>query len=169
MRKHCVESECFQFNDCLSQPELIPLGKKLKVKLWNSILLNTQNRSDYTFWESLWSANTWKHRVVRVLRRMIAWYNTFSRAWLFWIPCCFNISRSFMRFCYIDTHEIPGFFLLLKNHNYLHRAQWRYYFHLSRVRILVSPWLLIWFLSSSLEFWLFGLENISIIVFISPL
>ena len=28
--------------------------------------------------------------------------------------------------------------------SYLHRAQWRYYFYLSRVRILVSPWLLIW-------------------------
>ena len=26
--------------------------------------------------------------------------------------------------------------------SYLHRAQWRYYFYLSRVRILVSPWLL---------------------------
>ena len=25
---------------------------------------------------------------------------------------------------------------------YLHRAQWRYFFYLSRVRILVSPWLL---------------------------
>ena len=24
--------------------------------------------------------------------------------------------------------------------SYLHRAQWRYYFYLSRVRILVSPW-----------------------------
>ena len=28
--------------------------------------------------------------------------------------------------------------------SYLHRAQWRYYFYLSRVRILVSPWLLTW-------------------------
>ena len=28
--------------------------------------------------------------------------------------------------------------------SYLHRAQWRYYFYLSRVRILVSPWLLAW-------------------------
>ena len=28
--------------------------------------------------------------------------------------------------------------------SYLHRAQWRYYFYLSRVRILVSPWLLKW-------------------------
>ena len=26
--------------------------------------------------------------------------------------------------------------------SHLHRGQWRYYFHLSRVRILVSPWLL---------------------------
>ena len=26
--------------------------------------------------------------------------------------------------------------------SYLHRGQWRYYFYLSRVRILVSPWLL---------------------------
>ena len=26
--------------------------------------------------------------------------------------------------------------------SYLHRARWRYYFYLSRVRILVSPWLL---------------------------
>ena len=26
--------------------------------------------------------------------------------------------------------------------SYLHRAQWRYHFYLSRVRILVSPWLL---------------------------
>ena len=28
--------------------------------------------------------------------------------------------------------------------SYLHRAQWRYYFHLSHERILVSPWLLTW-------------------------
>ena len=28
--------------------------------------------------------------------------------------------------------------------SYLHRAQWRYHFYLSRVRILVSPWLLTW-------------------------
>ena len=28
--------------------------------------------------------------------------------------------------------------------SYLHRAQWRYCFYLSRVRILVSPWLLTW-------------------------
>ena len=60
--------------------------------------------------------------------------------------------------------------------SYLHRAQWRYHFYLSRVRILVSPWLRTWlansvieFFSSLLEFWLFGTENISIIVFISPL
>ena len=47
---------------------------------------------------------------------------------------------------YIDTNEIPGFFLSLKN-SYLHRAQWRYYFYLSCVRILVSPWLLTWLAS----------------------
>ena len=52
---------------------------------------------------------------------------------------------------------------------YLHRAQWRYYFYLSRVRILVWPWLLTRFFSSLLEFWLFGTENMSIIVFFSPL
>ena len=34
-------------------------------------------------------------------------------------------------------------FPLIKK-SYLHRAQWRYYFYLSRVRILVSPWLLTW-------------------------
>ena len=28
--------------------------------------------------------------------------------------------------------------------SYLHRTQWRYYFYLSRVKILVSPWLLTW-------------------------
>ena len=28
--------------------------------------------------------------------------------------------------------------------SFLHRAQWRYYFYLSRLRILVSPWLLTW-------------------------
>ena len=28
--------------------------------------------------------------------------------------------------------------------SYLHRTQWRYYFYLSRARILVSPWLLTW-------------------------
>ena len=28
--------------------------------------------------------------------------------------------------------------------SYLHRGQWRYHFYLSRVRILVSPWLLTW-------------------------
>ena len=45
-------------------------------------------------WKSLWSANTWliRNRVLRVLRRMITSYNTFYRAWLFWISCCFSIS-----------------------------------------------------------------------------
>ena len=43
-------------------------------------------------------------------------------------------------FHYINTCEIPGFFLLLKKH--LHCEQWRYYFYLSRVRILVLPRLL---------------------------
>ena len=42
----------------------------------------------------------------------------------------------------IDTDEIPGFFIFVKNH--LHLAQWRYCFYLSRVRIMVSPWLLTW-------------------------
>ena len=32
----------------------------------------------------------------------------------------------------------------LTENSYLHRTQWRYYFCLSRVRILVSPWLLTW-------------------------
>ena len=32
----------------------------------------------------------------------------------------------------------------LTKKSYLHRAQWKYYFYLSRVRILVSPWLLTW-------------------------
>ena len=41
--------------------------------------------------------------------------------------------------------------------SYLHRAQWRYYCYLSRVRMLVSPWLL-------KQFSLFGTKNISIIV-----
>ena len=42
---------------------------------------------------------------------------------------------------YIDTDEIPGFFLLLKNHIFIARSQ-DTIFYLSRVRILVSPWLL---------------------------
>ena len=41
---------------------------------------------------------------------------------------------------YIDTDEIPGFFLF----TFFHRVQWRYYFYLSCVRILVLPWLLTW-------------------------
>ena len=36
--------------------------------------------------------------------------------------------------------------------SYLHRAQWRYYFYLSRVRILVSPWLLTWLANYCLYF-----------------
>ena len=39
----------------------------------------------------------------------------------------------------ISTRLIP-----FTKKSYLHRAQWRYYFYLSRVRILVSPWLLTW-------------------------
>ena len=45
----------------------------------------------------------------------------------------------FITYYYIDTDEIPGFFHLLKK-SYLHRAQRRYYFNLSRLKILVSPW-----------------------------
>ena len=53
----------------------------------------------------------------------------------------------------------------LTKKSYRHRPQWRYYFYLSRVRILVSPWLLTYAFAviesffSSLEFWLFGTEN----------
>ena len=101
-----------------------------------------------------------------------------------------HINRSLALICfyYIDKRVFP-----FTKKSYLHRAQWRYYFYLSRVRILVLPWLLTWlgnykrpsrsgarpvllkfhfvieFCSSSLEFWLFGTENVSIIVFISPL
>ena len=42
---------------------------------------------------------------------------------------------------HIDTDEIPGFFLLLKNHIFIVRSE-DTIFYLSRVRILVSPWLL---------------------------
>ena len=54
-----------------------------------------------------------------------------------------NVGGFRCMFIIIDTDEIPRFFLLEKK-SYLHRAQWRYYFYLSRVRILVSPWLLTW-------------------------
>ena len=50
-------------------------------------------------------------------------------------------TRKSIPFYYIATDEIPEFFLSRKK-SYLHRAQWRYYFYFSRVRILVSPWLL---------------------------
>ena len=46
-------------------------------------------------------------------------------------------------FYYIDTDEIPGFFLLLKYHIFIARSE-DTIFMLSRVRILVSPWLLTW-------------------------
>ena len=36
--------------------------------------------------------------------------------------------------------------------SYLHRAQWRYYFYLSRVSILVLPWLLTWLANYFLYF-----------------
>ena len=36
--------------------------------------------------------------------------------------------------------------------SYLHHGQWRYYFYLSRVRILVSPWLLTWLANCCLYF-----------------
>ena len=52
----------------------------------------------------------------------------------------FRVTPLKISFYYIDTDEIPGFFLLLKNHIFI--ARWKYYFYLSRVRILVSPWLL---------------------------
>ena len=42
---------------------------------------------------------------------------------------------------YTDTDEIPGFFLLLKNHIFIARSE-DTFFYLSSVRILVSPWLL---------------------------
>ena len=42
---------------------------------------------------------------------------------------------------YIDTDEIPVFFLLLKNYICIARSE-DTIFYLSRVRILVSPWLL---------------------------
>ena len=82
VRKHfaeCLMNACACLN--LNQFILEKIRIKINVKLGSSLLLNTQNRSD-NFWESLWNANTWKHRVVRVLRSMIAWYNTSSRAWL---------------------------------------------------------------------------------------
>ena len=61
---------------------------------------------------------------------------------------------------YIDTDEIPGFFLLLKNHVFItYSEDTIFIFH---VRILVSPWLLTLILT-------LGTENISIIIFISPL
>ena len=47
-------------------------------------------------------------------------------------------------FYHIDTDEIPEFFLLLKNYIFIARREDTEdtIFYLSRVRILVSPWLL---------------------------
>ena len=46
------------------------------------------------------------------------------------------IIRMFLYRYWWNTRIFP-----LTKKKYLHRAQWRYYFYLSRVRILVSPWL----------------------------
>ena len=62
---------------------------------------------------------------------IITCYPQLARPHSFRIPNLQNILY------YINTNEILGFFLFLKNH-----AQWGYYFYLSSVRILVSPWLL---------------------------
>ena len=58
--------------------------------------------------------------------------------------------------------------------SYLHHVQWRYYFYLSCVRILVSPWLLTWLanykrashLSFELSFtkWLQGVKTVQLTV-----
>ena len=58
--------------------------------------------------------------------------------------CSFSLCFSFYKlFYYIDTDEIPAFFLLLKNHIFIARSEDTIFiFHVSgRVRILVSPWL----------------------------
>ena len=68
--------------------------------------------------------------------------------------CSYHILTSFVIYYWIDTRQL-GIYLLNRywwntrifpftKKSYLHRAQWRYYFYLSRVRILVSPWLLTW-------------------------
>ena len=61
-----------------------------------------------------------------------------------YVNLCMYVCKLCMYVCLLyRSDEIPGFFILLKK-SYRHRAQWRYYLYLSRVRILVSPWLLTW-------------------------
>ena len=44
--------------------------------------------------------------------------------------------------CLLYKHQWNTRIFPFTKKSYLHRAQWRYYFYLSRVRILVSPWML---------------------------
>ena len=64
----------------------------------------------------------------------------------------------------IDTDEIPGFFLLLKNHIFITRSEDTIF--IFRVKILGSPWSLTWLANNLQES--FPLRLLSIIVFISP-
>ena len=65
-----------------------------------------------------------------------------------------------MKHYFIDTDEIPGFFLLLKNHIFIVRSEDTIFiFHVWGFGVAMV----------TIEFWLSGAENISIIAFISPL
>ena len=52
---------------------------------------------------------------------------------------CTRIERDLLYRYWWNTRIFP-----FTEKSYLYRAQWRYYFYLSHVRILVSPWLLTW-------------------------
>ena len=54
-----------------------------------------------------------------------------------------GIDKRFLLYRYRWNTRISPF----TEKSHLHRPQWRYYFYLSRVRILVSTWLLIWLAS----------------------
>ena len=79
------------------------------------------------------------HPCKEILHKCESWsqvdFNDFETSFYIW-----SFYRSILY--YTDTDEIPGFFLLIKSRILI--TQWRYYFYLSHVRILVLSWLLTW-------------------------
>ena len=67
-----------------------------------------------------------------------------SHCWAILISLMLLLQYQFLQVILFYRYWWNTRIFLFTKKSYLHRPQWRYYFYLSRVRMLVSPWLLTW-------------------------
>ena len=114
--------------------------------VWYFVGLYIINRTLHGRWRYEIYLLVLKKYFTRSLRSLVKYFLTVEEKFcISTLPC--NIFYLLYRYWW-NTRIFP-----FTKKSYLHRAQWRYYFCLSRVRILVSPWLLTRFALFISRYW----------------